>query len=238
MKPSFSRRAIRAIAIGGALAFASSLIFGAWTYATTFGADAPTDSMPRALAIDVGLLAAFALHHSILARAGLKHRVRIRVGTDIERSLYVWIASILFFLMTLCWKPVPGVFWRADATVAWLLAALQITGAGLMVVAVRLSGFRDLTGLRALDDPRGRHTPAVASRGPYGVIRHPLYLAFLLLLWPVRVMTGSRLLFAGLLTIYVLVAIPLEERDLRGAFGKAYDQYAQRVRFRLLPWVY
>jgi protein-S-isoprenylcysteine O-methyltransferase Ste14 len=41
-----------------------------------------------------------------------------------------------------------------------------------------------------------------------------------------------------LFTIYVLVAIPLEERDLSRGFGKSYDDYARRVRYRLVPGVY
>ncbi|HEX5069541.1 MAG TPA: NnrU family protein [Vicinamibacterales bacterium] len=238
MKRFFTPRLRRVFAIGGALAFAASLLFGAWLYGTAFGGPLPGSISPRAVAVDVALFAAFAIHHSVFARPGLKERVRIRVGTDIERSIYVWIASVLFFLMMACWQPVAGTLWGANAAVAWLLAALQLCGAGLMVVAVRKTDFRGLAGLSALGDSPRPQPDGPISQGPYGLIRHPLYLAFLLLLWPVAVMTFTRLLLAVLFTIYVVLAIPLEERDLRRAFGRGYDDYARRVRSRLLPGVY
>jgi len=107
-----------------------------------------------------------------------------------------------------------------------------------MVVAGRLTNMRDLAGLSALGGPQREPIDTPVSRGPYSVIRHPLYLAFLLLLWPMRVMTATRFLFAALFTVYVLLAIPLEERDLRRAFGDSYDEYGQRVRYRLIPGIY
>lgn len=246
MKALFSPVYLRVFAIGGALAFATSMIVGAWFYGIAFGADAPPSGTARAISIDLALFTAFALHHSVFARAGLKRMVRIRVGTEAERSVYVWIASVLFALMVVLWQPVAGIQWDANTPVGWLLAALQFVGAAVMIVAGRVTGVRDVAGLGTLgeSDPMTRGLKTAGSikgpfdRGPYSVIRHPLYLAVLLLLWPMRLMTGTRLLFAGLFTLYVILAIPLEEQDLRRAFGDGYGRYAQRVRFRLIPFIY
>jgi len=104
-------RATRIVAIGGALAFAASILFGALAYGVTFGQDTLTSRLTsealRSVGIDVAMFTVFALHHSIFARTNLKRRLRLRVGTDIERSIYVWIDSILFFLMFLFWQPLP-----------------------------------------------------------------------------------------------------------------------------------
>jgi protein-S-isoprenylcysteine O-methyltransferase Ste14 len=99
----------------------------------------------------------------------------------------------------------------------------------------------DVAAMAGIRGPRSERRPedsALADRGPYRLVRHPLYLAILLLLWAVPVMTNTRLLFAVLNTVYVVVAIPFEERDLRRSFGAEYERYAQRVRSRVLPGVY
>jgi protein-S-isoprenylcysteine O-methyltransferase Ste14 len=227
-----------AVAIGGALAFAASMLFGAFAYGVTFAQSVSTSSSTRSVAIDIALFAAFGVHHSLFARASFKRHVRRWAGPDVERSVYVWIASALFMVMVACWQPVPGTLWRANTAAGWLLTLAQLAGAILMIRAGRFTDVRDLAGLPAASGPGRQELTEPISRGPYGVIRHPLYLAFLLLLWPVHVMTGTRLLFAGLFTLYVLVAIPLEERDLRRTFGEGYERYAGRVRHRLLPGVY
>jgi protein-S-isoprenylcysteine O-methyltransferase Ste14 len=69
-------------------------------------------------------------------------------------------------------------------------------------------------------------------------VRHPIYLGWLQLVWPVWVMTGSRFVFAVTSSLYLVLAIPIEERELRRTLGAAYDTYARRVRWRMVPFVY
>jgi protein-S-isoprenylcysteine O-methyltransferase Ste14 len=51
-------------------------------------------------------------------------------------------------------------------------------------------------------------------------------------------MNGTRLTFAAISTLYLVAAIPLEERDLRRLHGSAYARYSARVRFRLIPGIF
>ena len=238
MKSSLESGRVRTIAISGALAFAASLIAGGYAYAVSYGETAVSETSTRSIAIDLLLFSAFGLHHSLFARDGVKRRVRAWVGPELERSVYVWVASVFFAAMTWWWQPIAGVLWRAGGVVGWLLMLVQLGGAVLMLAAGRLSDVRGLAGLGSAAARPDIAMSEPISRGPYAVVRHPLYLAFLLLLWPVQVMTGTRLLFAALFTAYVLIAIPLEERDLRRTFGPAYEQYARRVRTRLIPGLY
>lgn len=238
MKGSSQSGLVRIVRTGGALAFTASLIAGGYAYAVPFGESADQPTSTRSIAIDIVLFVSFGLHHSVFAREAVKRRVRASVGPELERSVYVWVASLLFAVMVWWWQPVPGVLWRTGTAVGWLLMLVQLGGAVLMLAAGRLSDIRGLAGLRPGTPSAASREPAPISQGPYGFVRHPLYLAFLLLLWPVQIMTGTRLLFAALFTAYVLIAIPLEERDLRLTFGGAYAEYARRVRSRLVPGVY
>jgi protein-S-isoprenylcysteine O-methyltransferase Ste14 len=82
---------------------------------------------------------------------------------------------------------------------------------------------------------RGVH---LYQRGPYAIVRHPIYLGWFLMVWLAPVMNGTRLLFAIVSCFYLVIAVPWEERELRRAFGDLYVNYERRVRWRVLPLIY
>ena len=63
----------------------------------------------------------------------------------------------------------------------------------------------------------------------YRWVRHPLYIGWALAFWATPTMTVGHLLFASVLTLYMLIAIQFEERDLVNHFGDAYERYRDRV---------
>jgi protein-S-isoprenylcysteine O-methyltransferase Ste14 len=227
-----------AIAAGGGLAFGASLVYFGYQYAIGFDTRTPPDSAVLPAAINAGLFTVFALHHSVFARTGLKARLARVFAPELERSAYVWIASALFLLVCAGWQEVPGVLWETHGATAWLLRGWQVAGAIFTLVAARHLDVLDLAGIRqALHLPLNRRQQ-LDERGPYGLVRHPIYLAWLFLVWPAPLMNGTRLTFAAISTLYVVAAIPFEERDLHRTFGTAYRQYADRVRFKILPGIY
>jgi protein-S-isoprenylcysteine O-methyltransferase Ste14 len=74
--------------------------------------------------------------------------------------------------------------------------------------------------------------------GPYGLVRHPIYLGWFLIVFAVPNMTTTRLVFAVVSSVYVLIAIPFEERSLLSSTAGAYARYKEKVRFRLVPGIY
>jgi protein-S-isoprenylcysteine O-methyltransferase Ste14 len=74
--------------------------------------------------------------------------------------------------------------------------------------------------------------------GPYGWVRHPIYLGWFLLVFCVPTMTMTRLVFAVTSGVYVLIGLELEERSLRRLPGGGYAEYARTVRRKLIPGVY
>ena len=235
-------RSTQIVSIAGASLFAVAQLVFYWQYAGPFGADPAPWSIDGAIgciAWDLGLFTLFALHHSIFARPGIKTWVARAMPGDLERSAYVLIASLLFLLVFAAWRPVPGVAWAARGPWRGGLYAAQLAGLCLTIAAsIRLDAL-DLAGLRVVRPARpepGPHT--LVSSGFYGVVRHPVYLGWLLMVWPAPFMTGTRLAFAAISTAYLVVGIPFEERGLRAVFGPAYDAYAARVRFRMVPFIY
>jgi len=185
------------------------------------------------LAIDLGLLALFAVQHSVMARRGFKERWTRIVPKPIERSTYVLFSSLALMLLFWQWRPLGGVVWSVSdplgRTVFWSLFAF---GWALLLVSTFLINHFDLFGLRqvwlAL---RGKEYTALAFRtpGPYRLIRHPLYAGWLFAFWMTPAMTLAHLVFAVMTTAYILIAIQLEERDLVHFHGDAYEQYRREV---------
>lgn len=191
-----------------------------------------------AAAIDVVLIALFGLQHSVMARPGFK--ARWPVPAPIERSVYCLATAIVLTLLFVFWHPLPGVVWSvADPlgrTILWILFA---AGFGIVFVSTWLINHFELFGLaQAWNHARGHRPPPMTFRTPlfYRLVRHPLYFGFLLAFWATPHMSVGHLLLAIGFTVYILIAIRYEERDLIAHFGDTYAQYRTRVGM-VLPWI-
>ncbi len=254
---------MRAATWAGAGLFLASLVYFAWFYLVLLGrpVSVPEDRVPAALVINISLFTVFALHHSLFARTGVKALVKRLLPPEAERVAYVWIASLLLIAVCLLWQPLPGVAWEATGAARWLLHALQVAGIALTLKSAGRIDIWELAGVtpiataeaspaaapaEPLSAPSASSAASAASAapaapsalevgGPYRWLRHPIYFGWVLFVFGAPAMTSGRLLFAGISTLYLVLAIPLEERGLRAEFGQAYVDYQRRVRWRLVP---
>ena len=196
--------------------------------------DAPSrDPLPVAVGIDVGLLTLFALQHSVMARKWFKERWTQIIPWAIERSTYVLCASLALLLLFWQWRPMGVSVWSVDGERAriaiWVLCAAGWST--VLAVTFYINHF-DLFGLRQVWLPLlGRPYVPVSFRTPlpYRVVRHPLYLGFLVAFWATPHMTLAHLLFAISTTAYIMLAIQFEERDLVSEHGSLYQTYRRAV---------
>jgi methanethiol S-methyltransferase len=199
--------------------------------------DAGGASEPAVLAalIDVALIAAFGLHHSAAARARLKKLV----PASIERNVYVLLASLLLDLLWWQWRPIPRMVWSLEGAASVLVTGVVWAGWGLVLLSTFAISHWDLFGLRqAVFALRGRKYEPVPFRQPvlYRLVRHPLLLGLLIAFWATPAMSVGHVLFAGVMTAYILIGMTLEERDLVKDFGETYREYRRRVP-ALLPFL-
>lgn len=219
----------------GALVFLLSLLSMPAMYLFRWGVPAPASDRAAVNAItDVTLFTIFALHHSIMARTGAKRWIMRIAPADLERSIYVWIASLLFLGVCLMWQPLPGLVWQTRGP-AVMLYIVQAFGIVLTIAAARVVGVWELAGVK---QPDLSQPIEFKAEGPFGLVRHPIYLGWVLMVFATPTMTMTRLLFAVVSTVYLIAAIPLEERLLVDNFGDKYRAYQQQMRWRLIPGVW
>jgi protein-S-isoprenylcysteine O-methyltransferase Ste14 len=191
-------------------------------------------SLPGALAVDIGLLLLFGLQHSVMARPGFKRGWIRVVPKELERSAYVLLSSIVLALLLWQWRPIPSpVLWHASTTWAAALGwSIMGLGVAVLLWATFLIDHFELFGLKqGWFSLRGRELqgPAFVTPYLYKVVRHPLYVGWLLIFWGAPTMTAGHLLFSSIMSGYILVALRFEERDLERHIGEPYQRYRQQV---------
>jgi len=217
--------------LGGGV-FVGSLAYCFWWFAVALGMPRRAAGLPPLL-FDVVLFSLFAAHHSVFAREPLKQWIAATIRPELVRSVYVWIASLLLVAVCAFWRPVGGELFDNHGVSALLHAGLQLGGVWLIARAVATIDPLELAGIR----PPSQRS-ALQVGGPYRLVRHPLYLGWILATFGAAHMTGDRAAFAVITAAYLFAAVPFEERSLVQSFGEAYTRYQRDVRWRIVPFIY
>ncbi len=199
------------------------------------GIDTPLSdfSLWQAALVDGLWLALFALHHSIAPRMFFKRLLLRWLPAHLERSVYVLVSSLLLALVMAAWQPIPGEVWRFDGGAPRMaLLALFAVGTVLPLLASFQIDHYDLFGMRQVRCywlQRPYVSPTFGEKGLYRVVRHPIMLGTMIVLWATPLMTWGHLLWAAFLTAYIFIGIHFEERDLCATLGSPYIDYQKRI---------
>jgi methanethiol S-methyltransferase len=192
----------------------------------------------RAVLVNVLLVGAFGVQHSVMARPAFKNWWTRFVPQSIERSTYVVLSSAVLVLLYWQWRTMPAVIWDlgqpAGRPAVWALFWL---GWAIALASTFMVSHFDLFGLRQVYLAwRGKPYSHIGfhARFLYRLVRHPLMLGFLIAFWAAPTMTAGHLLFSIAMTGYILIAVQLEERNLVAALGDQYRDYRREVPM-LLP---
>jgi protein-S-isoprenylcysteine O-methyltransferase Ste14 len=206
---------------------------GDLSFATVTVDEGPQAAPITAAIIDVGLIALFGLQHSVMARQGFKRWWTKFVPKPAERSVYVLAASVALIVLFLFWRPIDNVVWNVTSPLFYDLIWVAFwLGWGMVLLSTFLLNHFELFGLQqAWLHMRGREAAPPQLRQPlfYKWIAHPLYSGFFLAFWAAPEMTVGHLLLAGGMSVFMLIAIQYEERDLTDFYGDDYRRYRSGV---------
>ena len=193
----------------------------------------PAAPVAVALIVNIALIALFGVQHSVMARQGFKKWWTRVVPWPAERSVYVLMASAMLIILMSLWRPIEGSLWLVTNPLgAGLLWALFALGWGIVLLSTFLLNHFELFGLQqAWFHLRGRKAESPELRQPllYKWIAHPLYAGFFLAFWATPQMSYGHLLLASGMSVYMLIAIRYEERDLTTLYGADYTRYRSGV---------
>lgn len=194
-----------------------------------------------ALPINILLLGIFGIQHSVMARQWFKNWWTKIVPTPIERSTYVLISSLLLILLYWKWEPMPSIIWSVENSWASnLIFGLGLFGWVIVFISTFISNHFDLFGLRQVYlFYIGKEYTPIKLKSPmlYRLVRHPIYLGYIIAFWSTPLMTVGHLVFAIGTTTYIFIGIFFEERDLVAVYGKTYTTYKKEVPMLFpFPW--
>ncbi len=179
-------------------------------------------------AIDCALIALFGLQHSVMARPFFK-RWLARLPAPFVRVTFVHAANLALLALVFAWQPIPIPIWQVTSKLPeTLLWALFGVGWLVLLLGAISFGIRDLLGIREMQawaQGKRQAQRQLKTGLLYRWLHHPMYVGVLLAFWATPRMTLGHLLFAGGMSIYVLIALGYEERDLKTSYGRAYEDW-------------
>lgn len=226
------------IGLSGLLYFL--LYVGGWEFLPLHIDSRQPGPLPRAIAINLGLILLFGIQHSVMARIRFKHRMTKLLPHAIERSTYVLLSGLLMYLICGLWQPIAGTLWSIENEyLATLLIAVQISGWLILVGATFEIDHFELMGLRQVwQHARSQEfqRPPFKEKYLYRIVRHPIQLGILIGMWVTPVMTITHLMMAITMTVYIFIGLYFEEQTLIAMIGQRYEEYRKRVP-KLIPFL-
>lgn len=192
---------------------------------------------PGILIFDVGLSLFFFIQHSGMMRKSFQSKAEKLFSPEYYNAVYAIASGVILVLMLVLWQQSDVLIYSANGPIRWVIRVLFFTvSLGFMWGAGALGGF-DPFGVKNIKNHlRGKSAPVnpFIVKGPYRLVRHPLYSCCIAMIWLCPHLTIDRLVFNIIWTVWIVVGAMLEERDLVDVFGDDYRTYQQKVPM-LLP---
>ena len=225
------------ISVSGLIGGGSLVLFWIFLYVGSFDWVNFGLKEPALLAFDALLCALFFVQHSTMIRKSFKNRLYKIIPAHYHEAFYSISSGTILLILILLWQDSHLYIFSQHDGIRTLFRIIFFSGIGLFVwgcLALESFDFFGVEPIMAnIKGIKTSGTPFIV-RGPYRWVRHPLYLAMLLLIWSFPDVSIDRLLFNILWTAWIVVATVLEEQDLVDGFGEVYLDYQRKVPM-LLP---
>jgi methanethiol S-methyltransferase len=228
-------RLLLVLAVG--IGAGSIVLFAGWPLGS-LGIGQPGWTEWMILSWDVALSMLFFAQHSGMVRRSAKAQLVALVGSTYQPAIYAIASGIALLAVVLLWQPSGIRLYSLTGSARRIASGLSVGAAGLFVWGFLSLRRFDPLGVVVLAGHLFKRPSAPCSfevRGAYRLVRHPLYLAIIVLFWAFPDVTADRLLFNVFWTAWIVVGAAWEEADLVAEIGDPYRAYRRRVQM-LIPW--
>jgi len=211
---------------GGSLVFFTLFLFHGSFNLVNFGL-----GQGGSLLLDVGFSLLFFLQHSGMVRRKFRRTLAKIIPEEWHAAVYAIVSGAALLAVIHFWQEGELIYAASPGLLRWSLRAVFCLAiVGFLWCGKSLKSF-DPFGIGPV---LGRHGTkggqlSLTVKGPYRLLRHPLYLLSLVMIWSCPDLTTDRLLFNILWTVWIVGGAFLEERDLVDEFGDSYREYQRRV---------
>jgi protein-S-isoprenylcysteine O-methyltransferase Ste14 len=183
------------------------------------------------LLLDAGLSLLFFLQHSGMVRRKFRRSLATIMPEEYYAAFYAIASGAVLLAVIFFWQEGALLVAAPTGLLRWSFRVLFCLAiAGFLWCGLSLKYF-DPFGIGPLLGRHGAKSEQVTLTiaGPYRLVRHPLYLLSIVMIWSCPDLTTDRLLFNLLWTGWIVGGAYLEERDLVDEFGDSYREYRRRV---------
>jgi protein-S-isoprenylcysteine O-methyltransferase Ste14 len=181
---------------------------------------------------DCGLALLFAVSHSVMLFPKTRRFLTRAIPAPFYDSTFCIVTCTSLLTLFFCWRQSETVIWEVGGRLESCIRVCFYVSWVAMIYSLALTGLGYQNGwtpfyhwLRRTRAPRREFRP----RGAYKLIRHPVYLSFLGLIWFTPRMTLDHAALTALWTVYIFYGSFLKDRRLESFLGDTYTDYERRV---------
>jgi methanethiol S-methyltransferase len=210
----------------------SLILFAVFLYSGSFSFFNFGMSEPEILLFDAGLCLVFFIQHSAMLRQWFRKRALERMPIHYYGAVYAIASGLALLILLFFWQKSSSTVMSASGVYRWLFRFLFLISIAGFIWATRALGTFDPFGVQTIfyhvrnKQPK---TLPLTIRGPYKLVRHPLYFFSFLMIWSFPDLSADRLMFNFLWTGWIIIGTMLEERDLVREFGAKYQNYQIKI---------
>jgi methanethiol S-methyltransferase len=191
----------------------------------------------------------FVFIHSITAVRWSKHFCKRALGDTFMRVWYRFLYNLVSFITGAIAIYLIGQVpdrgpWEGPVWFCWMLHLIQLAGLAIAALAFEYLNMREFMGFTQVwryltrgevsGDMAGMMGKELITSGVYGMVRHPMYLAGIIIFTFNPNITVNSLLITVLADLYFLFGVFIEERRFLTIFGDEYRTCMKHVP-RLIP---
>lgn len=203
--------------------------------------DWQANSVTTAFFVNLSLIVLFGVQHSVMARRTFKNWLTQHIPQAAERATYMLASGVVTLIAVYFWQSLPGIVWQIENNVIQIAVwALYVAGLAYLLLSTLVTNHFELMGLRQvyLYFRRKPYTPLpFTNKFMYRYSRHPMMLGMLIIFWAAPLMTVTHLIMAIVFTLYILIGVYFEEKDLSRNFGDTYRKYKAEIS-AIIPGMY